>query len=108
MTIFESIKSKNIDELAEWLDKYGTYDYAPWIEWFDKTYCQKCEAIMMPREEYARIAGWSRSDYCGNIECAYCEIHKKCRYFQDMNKVPNNIETIKMWLETEIEDETSI
>ena len=25
MTKFESIKSKNIDEIAEWLDKYGMY-----------------------------------------------------------------------------------
>ena len=49
MTIFESIKSKNIDEFTEWLDKYGAFDGSPWIEWFDKTYCQKCEA------EYAQL-----------------------------------------------------
>ena len=101
MTKFASVNSKNIDEFAEWLDEHGIYDDSDWDKWFNKNYCQKCEAIIMPREEYARIAGWSRSDYRGNIECAYCEVNGKCRYFQNMDKVPNNIEVIKMWLETE-------
>lgn len=101
MTKFESIKSKNIDEFAEWLDKYGAYDDSAWDKWFNANYCQKCEAITMPCDEYACIDGWSHSYYYGDIECAYCEIHKKCRYFEDMDEVPNNKEIIKMWLETE-------
>lgn len=101
MTKFESIKSKNIDKLAEWLDKYGQYDDSAWSKWFDKTYCQKCEAVAMPREEYARIIGWDYSDYSGGIICNYCEVNNKCRYFQDMDEMPNNKEIIKMWLETE-------
>lgn len=103
MTNFEEINSKNIDEFAEWLDKHGIYDGSDWDKWFNKNYCQKCEAIIMPREEYARIVGWSYSGYRGNIECAYCEVNGKCRYFQDMDKIPNNIEVIKMWLETEVD-----
>lgn len=101
MTKFESINSKNIDEFAEWLDKYGAYDDSAWSKWFDENYCQKCKTVIMPREEYARIDGWSRSDYCGDIECGYCEIRDKCQYFQDKDEVPNNKEIIKMWLETE-------
>lgn len=108
MTKFESIKSKNIDEFAEWIDKYGAYDDSAWSRWFDKNYCQKCETVTMPRNEYARIVGCNHFDYCGNIECGYCEVHKKCRYFEDMDKVPDNTEIIKMWLETEAEDEASI
>lgn len=108
MTKFEEINFKDIDGFSEWLDKYEAYDNSPWMEWWDKNYCQKCEAITMPCDEYARIDGWSYSYYYGDIESAYCEIHKKCRYFEDMNEVPSNKEIIKMWLESEIEDETSI
>ena len=108
MTKFESIKSKNIDEFAEWLDKHGQYEGSAWCEWFDKNYCQKCEMITISRKEYARIVGWNCSDYYGDIECGYCEVHKKCRFFEDMDKVPDNTEIIKMWLETEAKDEASI
>ena len=109
MTKFESIKSKNIDELAEWLDKYGAYDGSPWMEWWNENYCQKCEMVTMPREEYAHIVGWKPCpDYHGNIECGYCEVNGRCRYFEDMDEVPDNTEIIKMWLESEIEYETCI
>lgn len=108
MTKFESINSKNIDEFAEWLDRYGAYDNSAWGKWFDKNYCQRCESVIMDRKEYARIDGWNHSDYHGDIECAYCEIHKNCRYFEDVDGVPDNTEIIKMWLETEVEDEASI
>lgn len=108
MTKFESIKSKNIDELAEWIDTYVIFDDSLWMKWWDENYCQKCEVVAMPREEYARIVGWGHSDYRGGIVCGYCEVNGKCRYFQDMDNVPNNKEIIKMWLETEAEDEGGI
>lgn len=102
MTIFESIKSKNIDEFAEWLDKYGIYDDSPWNKWWDKNYCQKCEAVTIERKEYARITGWRNwYNYCGDIECAWCEINKKCKYFQDLDYIPDNEEIIKIWLKSE-------
>lgn len=105
MTKFESINFKNIDEFAEWLDKYGVYDSSPWMEWWNENYCQKCETVTMTREEYANIAGWYRCpDYCSyiedTVECGYCEVNGKCRYFQDMDEVPSNKEIIKMWLQT--------
>ena len=108
MTKFESIKSKSIDEIAEWIDKYVMYDDSPWSKWWNENYCQKCEAVTMPAEEYSRIVGWGHSYYCGDIECGYCEVNGKCRYFQDMDDIPDNEEIIKMWLESEIEDEASI
>jgi hypothetical protein len=109
MTIFESINSKNIDEFAKWLDKYGAYEDLSWMKWWNENYCQKCEMVTIPREEYARIVGWKLcSDYHGNIDCGYCEVNGRCRYFEDMDEVPDSIEIIKLWLETEAEDEASI
>lgn len=91
MTKFESIKSKNIDEFAEWLDKYGAYDGSEWCEWFDDNYCQKCETEYIYSERFDM-----------ELPCGWCEIHhNKCRFFQDMDSVPDNKEIIKMWLETE-------
>lgn len=101
MTKFESIKSKSIDELVEWTHTYRQHDDSVWNKWFDENYCQKCETVTIPKEEYARIIGWGHSDYRGDIECGYCEANGKCRYFQDMDGIPDNKEIIKMWLETE-------
>lgn len=90
MTVFESIKVKNIDEFAEWLDRYGQYDGSAWNEWFDKNYCQKCEPEYVYVEEFKR-----------KCKCAWCEIYKKCKYFQDKDNVPDKKEIIKIWLESE-------
>ena len=46
MTIFNEIQSKNIEEFAEWLDKYGAFDGSPWIKWFDKKYCSECDSLL--------------------------------------------------------------
>jgi len=92
MTVFDSAKSKNIDELVEWLDKNGAYDYTPWDKWFDRTYCKKCEAV----KDYV--------DYLhGEHEFCWCELHNKCRFFQDMDRTPNRKQVIKLWLESEAE-----
>lgn len=85
MTIYESFKSKNIDELVEWLDKY-CIDIAPWIIWFDENYCKKCDEIYHENEE----------DY------AWCEPNGVCRFFKDMDDIPDNKQIIKLWLESEI------
>lgn len=78
------------DELAEWLDLYGNFDHSPWMEWFDKKYCQDCDGIDM---EYID----------GHItECAYCEINNVCRFFPDREEAPNNVEILKIWLDEEI------
>lgn len=90
MTVFDNIKSKNIDEFAEWLDKYGMCDNSPWISWWDKTYCNSCDVevtcIIDPDIE---------------LECSWCELNGKCKYFKNIDGIPNNKQIIKMWLESE-------
>lgn len=90
MTVFEKIKTMNIDKLAEWIDEHGTYDDSPWMNWWNNTYCKKCESETVYAEYLKR-----------NIECAWCELYEKCRFFQDMNEVPDCKQTIKLWLESE-------
>lgn len=84
MTVYESFKSKSIDELAEWLDKH-VIDDSPWIGWFDRKYCNKCDAVHYEDDDYS-----------------WCELNGKCRFFQDMPNIPDNKQIIKMWLEREI------
>ena len=52
--VFDKFKSMNIDELAEWLDKYGMFDNSPWMSWFDQKYCKGCEDIMCKYEDGER------------------------------------------------------
>lgn len=85
MNNFKNFQSMTIDELADWLDEYGDFDNAPWNTWWDKNYCSQCEPV---------DAGWTK-DY------AWCECNGKCRYFQDMDEVPDHKQVIKMWLEIE-------
>ena len=92
MTVFDGMKSKNIDEFAEWLDKYGQFDGSSWMEWFDSNYCSKCEPIMC-HYKVSEI----------EIPCSWCELNDKCKYFPDMDHSPDNKDIIKMWLESESE-----
>lgn len=98
MTVFEDIHSKDIDGLVEWLDKNGAADGNPWLRWFDKNYCKKCEEVVC--ESITDCFGdyWS-----GEHEFAYCELNNKCRYFENMDRVPDRKQTIKLWLESEVE-----
>lgn len=89
MTVFENIPLKDIGELAEWLDKH-TGDDATWMNWFDKNYCKNCEGIS--------IDGDSWGDYC------WCEIFDKCKFFPEMYESPDCVQIIKLWLESEVED----
>lgn len=91
MTIFESIKSKNIDELAEWLNEHGKQDFAPWDNWFDNKYCRRCEA-----EEVHDVDRDFYDDY------GWCEMAGKCKFFQDMDEIPWGKQIVKMWLESEV------
>ena len=87
MKVFDNLKSKNIDELAEWLDEYCWHDNAPWMTWFDNKYCKNCEGVS--------IDGSAYGDY------AYCELHKKCKFFPELDEAPNCFQIVKMWLESE-------
>ena len=93
MKVFDKFKSKNIDELAAWLDKYCNFEYAPWITWWEDNYCNNC-----PTE----IGKYEDSDR--EIEFCWCELHDKCKFFPDMDSTPDSKQVIKMWLESEIEE----
>lgn len=90
MNVFEEFQSKDIYELADWLDKYGDFDNAPWHKWFDDNYCKKCEPV---------ITGEPCSYW--DAEYAWCELNGKCRYFKHMKEVPSSKQVVEMWLESE-------
>lgn len=94
MKVFDKFVSKNIDELADWLDKYSDLDIAPWNRWWDKNYCRKCEAVIVNEPQKL----W-------NQEYAWCELNGKCKYFQYMKDIPSHKQVIKMWLESECDTE---
>lgn len=87
MTVFEDMKSKNIDEFAKWLNDNGGDD-SSWILWFDKNYCKKCEGVPIDESTPWRKYAW-------------CEVHKKCRFFPDMESAPDCLQICKLWLESE-------
>ena len=92
MNIYEKFKSMTIEELTDWIDKYGQFDNSPWIKWFDKTYCKNCESIKRHSKQYG---------YNTETSYAYCELHDNCKFFPDIEYIPDNKDIIKMWLETE-------
>ena len=94
MNHFEQLKNMNIDELSKWLDKHGKFDDGPWTKWFDKEYCKNCEPIKCHYKD---------SEY--EINCAYCELEHKCKFFPDFDDVPNNEDVIKIWLELEVDND---
>ena len=99
MTRFEKIKSMTIDEFAEWLDKYGAFDNeVPWMDWWDKTYCQNCESVM------AHVLYFNDDK---EYECSWCELNGYCKFFQDMDDIPDIKQIIKLWLESEVGNEKS-
>ena len=91
-----------IDELAKWLDEHLMFDDAPHMQWFVENYCDKCESIMCKYEDSEKVLGF-KPFYDAEVECTYCEIYKKCRFFPNMDEVPDGKETVKLWLESEIE-----
>ena len=89
MSIFDCMKNMTIDEMVDYLDKNWTTDNAPWISWWDEHLCNGCEPIYKDTELY------------DNVEFTWCEINKNCRFFSDMNSVPDNKMMIRVWLESE-------
>ncbi len=96
MNNFEKLKSMTVSELADWLDKYGQFEGSPWIEWFDKNYCKKCEPIKCKVDE-------KNAFFPGHtVDCAYCELEHKCKYFPELKEVPDDKTIIEMWLNRSI------
>jgi len=86
MTNYDYIKNLSKEELAEWLDQFNPADDVPWVKWFDNKYCHNCEPVE------------GTVNKCKDF--AYCEVNKNCRYF---SYYPGAADTIKLWLESEIE-----
>ena len=99
MTNFKHLQSMSIDELAEWLDENGMWDYSPWSQWFDCTYCKNCEDVKKECEFNGHYT---------EMRFAWCEIHNRCKFFPDHDEVPDCNEIIKIWLESEAADEEII
>lgn len=105
MIRLEKVRSMSIDELATFIDKYGMYDNTPWMNWWDKNYCDKCESIKLNYEESQKILQIVPFFKDSTVECAYCEVHGKCRYFPDIEETPSMKDIVKMWLSSEEEHE---
>ena len=102
MNNLEKLQSMSVEDFAEWLDENGQFDTAPWTLWFDKKYCSNCESVMCKYEDAEAAVGFKPCFYDDDIECAYCEVYKKCRYFENLLEVPDGKEMAKLWLEAEV------
>lgn len=88
LTRLNKLQMMTLDSFTDWLDKHGEFDGSPWIKWWEKKYCQACDSELVRDVDTGR-----------EMECAWCELHGKCRFFQEMDYVPDNKDIIKMWLD---------
>lgn len=102
MTNFEKFTTSDIDTLARFLDKHGAFDDSPWMKWFDENYCKKCEPIECHYAEAEKLN--IKPFYGGTIKCGFCELEGYCKFFPDLDYIPDNEDIIKMWLELECEE----
>lgn len=91
MTEFDRLKSKDINELAKWLASFDTADNAPWTRWWNKKYCNNCEIKTVHILERP----------CRSVDYYWCEVNNKCKFFKELDTVPDDVTIIKMWLESE-------
>lgn len=87
MTNIEKIQKMSIDELATWLDINGNFDNSPWMEWWNNTFCKNCPTEIAYSQDTRRP-----------LECSWCELHSKCKFFTDLEDIPDNKSIIRMWL----------
>lgn len=98
MTNFKNLQAMNIEQLIEFLDTNGHHN-AVWWKWFEEKYCDKCEKIITVTPDYDGEETWYHP-----CVCSYCEENDKCFFFPEMNNVSDSKETIKLWLEAEVEE----
>lgn len=103
MTRYEQFTSMSIEDLATWIDEHGQFDNSPWMNWFDEHYCRNCSSIILTKAEQKEKLGFEVL-YNINATCAYCEVHKECRFFQG-RPTPTLQEIILMWLKEAVADE---
>lgn len=93
MKMIDKIRHMNTYEFADWLDEYVELYSAPWTKWFDKNFCKKC---------YAEIIHNAYTDRM--MECSWCELNGKCKFFQELDDIPSDKQIIRMWLNSEVND----
>ena len=93
----------SLECFADWLDKNSCCDDAAWSNFFNEEYCKKCEAIKCTYADAKEILGIQAFSYGGNVDCAYCEVYGKCKFFPEIDDIPSNKDIIKLWLEGEAE-----
>ena len=98
MNNLKNLQIMNIDQLVEFLDTNGHLDGICW-KCFEETYCDNCPTETVYIDEHEGEHIWKTE-----CECTYCEVHDKCRFFTEMDDVPDSKETIKLWLEAEVEE----
>lgn len=93
MKIFDKVKTMNIDELAEFLEKMFLREEGPWDNWFAKKYCnvENCPSIKCE----------CTGEFKGTVDCAWCELNDGCKFFPKDDFGEKLI--IKLWLESEAE-----
>ena len=106
MTNFAKLKNMSVTELAEWLDEYGQFDGAPWNNWFNKSYCENCESIKLNYEDSKNKLGIEPLSLDLTCECAYCECNDHCRFFPNIEGIPDNKEVIELWLIEEAQNDS--
>lgn len=99
MNNLKKLQTMNIDQLAEFLDANGHHD-AIWWWWFEEKFCEKCETTMTTKP-YIDNDGKPWHHACIT---AYCEENGRCRFFKELDGLPDGKETIRIWLESEAED----
>lgn len=102
MTEYDKFTKSTKEALAKWIADFGKHDDSPWMNWFDKTYCQKCESEIVTKDESEAKLGFQFL-YLNKTECSYCEVYKECRFFPN-KPTPEIEEIIKMWLDQEVEE----
>lgn len=105
MKIYDKFTTSTPEALAKWIASFGNHDDSPWMNWFDKTYCQKCESEIVTKEESEAKLGFQFL-YLNKTECSYCEVYKECRFFPN-RLTPDIEEIIKMWLDQEVEEQSN-
>lgn len=100
MNVFEKIKSMNIDEFTEWFSKNHIDAIDQSMEWWNNTYCSKCESeiVYVPDDT-------SENTWRTECEVAWCEVNDNCKYFQDLDDAPDYKQIVRLWLESEWKDE---
>ena len=91
MNNYERIRAMTINDMAEFFDDKWSYDYDPAIEWWDDTYCSKCESV----KRYVDVVD-------REMDFAWCEVNGVCKYFPELDEVPNRKRIMKLWLESEV------